>query len=120
MSLKNLTVALSFCSLFALSSAQDSFAENAYCSGVEVIFAGSHSLGKIVNLKNTRTDCGNWALGSTLFFLLDDSTKNANAMLAAALSAQASGGTVLIVPIDGSQGGIYSNYSTLTALYAGK
>ena len=93
-------------------------AENGFCSGVEVIMAGAHNNGKVVRLKNTRADCGNWPQNTEMWFYLDNIGSNASAMLAAAMAAQASGGKVLVVPKSAVNGGEYSGWSRLVAIYA--
>ncbi len=98
--------------------AGNAIAENGFCSGAEVLMAGAHNNGKVVRLKNTRADCGNWPQNAETWFYLDNISGNASAMLAAAMAAQASGGKVLVVPKSTVNGGTYSSWSRLVALYA--
>ncbi len=110
---KKILLGLGLCSLLAFPATHAN-AENGFCSGVEVLQAGAHNLGKVVLLKNTRADCGNWGQGTQQFFFLDNSAGQANAMLASALAAQASGLTVTVFKPNNS----YTSYSTLAGIYA--
>jgi hypothetical protein len=110
---KKMLLGLGLCSLLAFP-ATNANAESGFCSGAEVLQAGSHNLGKVVLLRNTRTDCGNWAQNAQTFFFLDNSAQQANAMLASALSAQASGAAVTIFKPNNS----YTAYSTVVGLYS--
>lgn len=121
MLIKNFAITLVLCSLFALPMANIASAEVNYCSGVEILSAGSStSGGKMVLLKNNREDCGNWALDSALWFMLDDSTGQANSMLATALTALTNETALSINPMDTTDGGNYYNGSILIGIYAGQ
>jgi hypothetical protein len=96
-----LGLGLGLCSLLAFS-ATNSYAENGFCSGGKVLQAGARSTGgKFVQILNTRTDCGTpvWPQNTARTFFLDDTGAQANAMLAAALSAQATGTRVVIISL---------------------
>jgi hypothetical protein len=112
---KKLLMSLGVCSLLAFPAIN----ANAlgFCTDTQVLLAGSNSTGKVVQLKNTsNATCGtNWASGATQLFYLDNVTGNANAMLAAALSAQASGAKVYVVL---KAGDAFNQWSTLGSLYA--
>jgi hypothetical protein len=107
---------LAFCLLaFIFSfSKGEAVAENGYCSNVEISNAGAGATEKILWLKNTRTDCGNWTKGSTFSFYLDNTSGNASAMLATALSSQAKGTRIIIVP---KVANTYNQGSTLIGVY---
>jgi hypothetical protein len=97
-----------FITLFA--TCQISSAESGYCTSVKVLSAGSKVDGQLVLLQNTRSDCGTWPKDSKRWLYLDDTENNANAMLAAAMTAMALDGTVVIIPKSDES---YSNNSTL-------
>ena len=92
------------------------FAEagGAYCSGVKVISAGAHTGAKVIAAKHNRTDCGTWPPNKPRWFFLDSTDpSNGNAMLAAALTAQTTGMTLVLVPkLPGM-----TEWSTLTQVY---
>lgn len=91
-----LGLGLGLCSLLAFS-ATNSYAEAGFCSRVKVLQAGARAGQKFVQVQTTRNDCVGWALNSTRILFLSDTNLQANAMLAAALSAQATGGMVLVI-----------------------
>ena len=91
-------------------------AEDGFCSEVEVIYAGAEVTDKVVKLKNTRADCGNWPQNAELVFILDNSTGNANAMLAAAFEALVSAERVTVEPQSQANGGEYGDWTVLVSL----
>lgn len=101
--MKKILTVLSCSVFFMLTLWSNASAENngEWCSDVKVIEAGATSTAKAIYVMNQRTDCGpDWALNTGRWFVLDDSGSNANAMLAAVLTAQASGRTITIVGKD--------------------
>ena len=113
MMIKKLLMGFGLCSVLAFPATN----ALANCSA-EVIQAGSANAGKVVKLKNiSLANCGTWAMQQERYFLLDNTTAgNANGMLAAALSAQASGNTVFVIPKAG--GSAYIEWSSLQAVYS--
>ena len=91
-------------------------AENngAYCSGVEVVYAGAASTANIIAVKHTRTDCGEWGPNTVRWFSLH--TTNDDAMLATVLTAQTSKTKLVLVP---AVSGNFSDWSVITQLYTG-
>jgi hypothetical protein len=91
------------------------------CTNVEVTEAGAAYTGKVVKLKNmSGANCGTagtlWANGVELYFFLDTPTSTqASAMLAAALSAQATGNKVTVILKSGDD---FTQWKQLGALYA--
>ena len=95
-------------SLWGNASAEDN---GAWCSTVKVLAAGASSASKVIYAQNPRTDCGSsWPANTSKWFVLDDSGSNASAMLAVALTAQATGKTVTLVGTNG----VFSDWSVLT------
>ena len=113
MMIKKILMGFGLCSLLAFPATN----AQANCSA-QVIQAGSANAGKVVKLKNISiANCGTWIVQQDRYFLLDNTAAgNANGMLAAALSAQASGNTVFVVPKAG--GSAYTEWSSLQALYS--
>ncbi len=107
-----LGLGLGLCSLLAFS-ATDSHAEAGFCSNVKVVQAGARNAGKFVQLHNNRADCGDWPQNTRRMFFFNDATAQANGMLAAALSAQATGTNVLIVA---TVPDVYTNGGTLQSI----
>ena len=112
MKTKNILMGLvGLCWLLALN-ATNAFAN---CPS-QVIQAGAATGGKIVRLKNiSGANCGSWANQTDRYLVLNNLNNNANAMLAAALSAQASGNTIVAIPSVGTN---YTEWSSLQAVYA--
>jgi hypothetical protein len=106
-----------FCSLLVLSISTISYAEESYCSGAIVLSTAAEVEGpknspiNSVKLQNSRTDCGNWAQGESMWFTLNKG--NANSMLATALSAQISEYSVTITTESGNS---YSDGDTLVLI----
>jgi hypothetical protein len=101
---------------FVLTLSGTVLAENngAFCSGVEVIYAGATSNAKIVCVKHTRTDCGtNWPANTPRWFSLHST--NADAMLATVLTAQTSKTKLVLVPATGT----FTEWSIMTQVYTG-
>ena len=112
---KKMLLGLSLSSLLAFS-ATNTFAEVGFCSNVEVVTAGSAIGGLIVKLRSNRNDCTPaFTTGTELHFILDNTTNKGNGMLAAALSAQASGQKVTIIT---KVPNTYTNMGNLLAVYA--
>lgn len=91
---------MSFSIFLMCASWGNAYAENDgdWCTGVIVLGAGANTTSKVVRLKHTRSDCGaEWPANTPRWFILDDSHSNASAMLAAALTAQATGKTLIVV-----------------------
>lgn len=114
MKAKKILVGLGLCSLLAFPA---TYVTAATCSNVQVLEAGGTAIGKVVKLKNmTGAQCGtNWAANAEVYFLLDTTSANANSMLAAALSAQATGSNVLVVNKSGDS---FAQWSQIGTLYA--
>jgi hypothetical protein len=113
MKTKMILMGLGLCSLLAIPST-NALAEDGYCSNVQVLQAGNSTYaGKVLKLRNTDKVCGSWAVGTDLYFLLPE--PQANGMLAAALSAQAAGGKIVIVPAEGNSG--FTSLGSLAAVY---
>lgn len=91
------------------------FAQDGYCSGVVVKEVGAKVDGgtpiNVVSLINKRSDCGDWPENATYWFVLDSA--NADAMLAAALTAKSLGKTVTVVS---KTGNVYQSWGTLIHL----
>lgn len=102
---KQLVVLLFSCLLICLINTT-SHAEESYCSGAIVLSTAAEVEGpknspiNSVKLQNSRTDCGNWPQGETMWFTLNKG--NANSMLATALSAQFSEYSVTITTESGN------------------
>ncbi len=113
---KSVAVHAIFVSAFLVIFATNAYSENGFCSNVTVAKAGASDSGPAVALTNTNTtsQCGNWVQGSTLWFKLDNTNNTANAMLAAALSAKASGQKITVVS---KSGNTYASWGNLTAVY---
>ena len=91
-------ILLSTCTLIGLfATCHFSFAENGWCSNVEVISAGAKTKANVVLLLNTRNDCGDWPINTKRWFNLDNSDGFAKSMLAAAMSALAMDGNLTII-----------------------
>ncbi len=86
------TATLLLSGLFICFINTTSHAEENYCSGAIVLSTAAEVAGpknspvNSVKLKNSRTDCGNWLQGESMWFTLNKG--NASSMLATALSAQ--------------------------------
>ncbi len=89
---------------FALTHSCFAESNGAYCSGAKVLLSGSSTNQKQLLLQHQRIDCGEWPANTPKWFSLDNSGNNANAMLAAALTAHATGKTVTVAPNDGKFG----------------
>jgi hypothetical protein len=102
---KQLVALLFSCLLICLINTT-SHAEESYCSGAIVLSTAAEVEGpknspiNSVKLENSRTDCGNWPQGETMWFTLNKG--NANSMLATALSAQFSEYSVTITTESGN------------------
>lgn len=101
---------------FALTIGGQAKAESggAYCSGVEVVYAGAASSGNIIAARHTRTDCGSWGANTIRWFTLH--TSNDDAMLATVLTAQTSKTKLVLVP---AVAGTFTDWSVITQLYTG-
>jgi hypothetical protein len=115
----NILIAGIFCISLLLATGSLSQAEDHFCTGVVVVQAGAKVSGtqevakNSVLLKNTRSDCGNWAQNTNLWFYLAEN--NQNSMLAAALTSLAVKSKVTVVS---KAGNVYVNWGTLTLLTA--
>ena len=110
---KKILLGLGLCSLLAFPVA-NAQAENGFCSGGQVLSAGTN-LGTIsVQILNTRSDCGTWGQGTGRTFFINDTNGQANAMLATALAAQASQATVIVATANPN----FTDGSFLTLLFS--
>ena len=101
-------------SVLTLSGQALAEGNGAYCSGVEVIYAGATSSSKIICVKHTRTDCGtNWPANTPRWFSLNST--NADAMLATVLTAQTSKMKLVLVPAAAT----FTEWSIMTQVYTG-
>ena len=103
MNTRRLISAMYFVVFFAFALCDNASAENDgdWCSNVKVLGAGASSTSKLIYVRNQRSDCGSeWPLNTQRWFVLDDSGSNASAMLAAALTAEATGRTIVIIGKD--------------------
>lgn len=99
-------VTLLLSSVFICLINTTSHAEEGYCSGAIVLSTAAEVEGpknspvNSVKLQNSRTDCGNWSQGESIWFTFNKG--NTNSMLATALSAQLSEYSVTITTESGN------------------
>ena len=113
---KNNLLVIFWCAIFStFALPHNSIAEDngAWCSGGKIILSGSSTTQKQIFLYHQRNDCGPWPAYTSWWFNLDDSGGNANAMLAAALTAHATGKTVTVVP----KNGLFAQNGTLVQVF---
>lgn len=113
MNARKMVSAMSCFVFFMFAFLGDAFAENDgdWCTGVKILGAGANTNSKMILLIHTRTDCGaEWPPNTQRWFSLDDSGSNASAMLAAALTAQATGKTLIVV----GKNGLFTDWNALT------
>ncbi|NTU72600.1 hypothetical protein HGB07_00255 [Candidatus Roizmanbacteria bacterium] len=105
--------------LFVVCMSNISIAEDGYCTGGDIKFMTSAAQvvdGKkvplyFIQIKNNRSDCGNWPLNNEMWFALD--TETGNSMYATALTAFSMGKTVTISTVIPNN---YVHASTLTQM----